>query len=94
MKFMDHILKNLDSLINDGLYHGVIVLKNTNKRCKQRDAWTYVTHNFNKFFGTSFDNKLVWKKYTYEKTAMRGKLPTENIPRVFSTSTQNICGTC
>ena len=67
------MLKYLDSLINDGLYHGVIEKKNTNKRCKQRDAWTYVTHNFNKFFSTTFDNELVQKKYTHDKNKVQKK---------------------
>ena len=73
MKFTKHMLKYLDTLINDGPYHGVIVLKNTNKRSKQRDAWSYVTHNFNKFFGTSFETELVRKKYGYEKSKVRKK---------------------
>ena len=73
MKFTAHMIKYLDSLINDGPFYGVIVLKNTNKRSKQRDAWTYVTNKFNEFFGTNFDNELVRKKYTYEQNKVRKK---------------------
>ena len=73
MKFTAHMIKYLDELINYGPYRGVIVLKNTNKRSKQRDAWTYVTNKFNEFFDTTFDNELVRKKYTYEQNKVRKK---------------------
>ena len=73
MKFTAHMIKYLYELINYGPYRGVIVLKNTNKRSKQRDAWTYVTNKFNEFFDTTFDNELVRKKYTYEQNKVRKK---------------------
>ena len=73
MKFTAHMIKYLDSLINDGPFYGVIVLKNTNKRSKQRDAWTYVTNKFNEFFGTNFDNELVRKHILMNRTRFEKK---------------------
>ena len=57
---MEDYLQHIIRIGEDGNIYRCIVLKTDNQKLKVRDAWTWVTNNFNLRFGTQI-TKEKWQ---------------------------------
>ena len=70
---MEDYLQHIIRIGEDGNIYRCIVLKTDNQKLKVRDAWTWVTNNFNLRFGTQITKEFLRKKYSYLRTKTRTK---------------------